>query len=234
MNQNILILTAASLGFVHTVLGPDHYLPFIAISKAKNWALTKTLLITAVCGIGHVLGSIILGSVGIFSGIALEKLKIVESFRGTVAAWLLIVFGLFYTIYGLRKAFLHKPHNHLHFHANGTIHDHKHIHQKNHAHIHSGKDKKITPWILFIIFVFGPCEVLIPLLMYPAADNNFGVLAATTSVFAVTTIATMLLMVTFGLAGIRSFQFKKAEKFSHAIAGSLIFLCGIAVQFLNI
>ncbi|MDB4582328.1 hypothetical protein N9164_04185 [Draconibacterium sp.] len=65
MNQNILILTAASLGFVHTVLGPDHYIPFIALSKARNWSLPKTLGVTALCGIGHVLGSIAIGLIGV-------------------------------------------------------------------------------------------------------------------------------------------------------------------------
>ena len=38
MNDSIalLSLTAISLGFFHTLLGPDHYLPFIVMSKAKN------------------------------------------------------------------------------------------------------------------------------------------------------------------------------------------------------
>lgn len=236
MNQNILlILTAALLGFVHTVLGPDHYIPFIAISKAKNWGLTKTLGITSLCGIGHVLGSIVLGLFGIFSGIAIENLEIIESFRGAVAAYLLIVFGLIYTIYGLRKAYKNKPHQHIHFHINGTVHTHKHIHKKSHAHIHTEtKKKSITPWVLFIIFVFGPCEVLIPILMYPAAQNNYGLLISATAVFAVVTIATMVLMVAMALVGFRFVQFKRVEKYSHALAGFVILVSGIAVQFLGI
>ena len=35
--------TAATLGLVHTVIGPDHYLPFIVIGRARNWKLRKTL-----------------------------------------------------------------------------------------------------------------------------------------------------------------------------------------------
>ncbi len=30
----VLAATAASIGFVHTITGPDHYLPFIAIGRA--------------------------------------------------------------------------------------------------------------------------------------------------------------------------------------------------------
>jgi ABC-type nickel/cobalt efflux system permease component RcnA len=235
MNQSILILTAASLGFVHTVLGPDHYLPFIAISKARSWSLSKTLTVTVLCGIGHVLGSIAIGFIGILSGVALENLEIIESFRGTMAAYLLIFFGLIYTTYGLRKAYKNKPHQHIHFHVDGTIHSHKHTHKREHAHVHPNKrNRSITPWVLFIIFIFGPCEVLIPLLMYPAAQNNYGLLISATVVFAVVTISTMLFMVALTLIGFRFVQFKKIERYSHALAGALIFICGIAVQFLGI
>jgi len=235
MNQHILILTAASLGFVHTVLGPDHYIPFIAIAKAKNWSITKTLGITALCGVGHVLGSIVIGFIGIFSGFALDQLTIIESFRGNIAAWLLIGFGLSYTAYGLRKAYLNKPHEHFHTHSDGTIHKHRHTHKKEHTHMHPDKEKKsITPWILFIIFVFGPCEVLIPILMYPAAQNNYPLLIAATVVFAICTIGTMLLMVSLPLLGFRLFRISRFEKYSYALAGVLILICGIAVQFLGI
>ena len=69
----VLAATAASIGFVHTVTGPDHYLPFIAIGRARRWSLTRTLSITALCGVGHVLGSVALGSLGIGLGLALSR-----------------------------------------------------------------------------------------------------------------------------------------------------------------
>ena len=53
--------TAATIGFVHTVTGPDHYLPFVVIGRARNWRLKRTLGVTVLCGIGHVLGSVALG-----------------------------------------------------------------------------------------------------------------------------------------------------------------------------
>ena len=52
---NILIATAASIGFIHTLIGPDHYLPFIMMSKARGWSVAKTLWITLACGVGHLL-----------------------------------------------------------------------------------------------------------------------------------------------------------------------------------
>ncbi len=65
MTTEIAILcgTAASIGLLHTLLGPDHYLPFIVMSRARRWTMTRTALITLACGIGHVLSSVLLGLV---------------------------------------------------------------------------------------------------------------------------------------------------------------------------
>ena len=43
-----LLSTAAILGIVHTILGPDHYVPFVAMGRARGWSLGRTLGITAV------------------------------------------------------------------------------------------------------------------------------------------------------------------------------------------
>ena len=83
MNQELTVLyiTAASIGFLHTIFGPDHYLPFIVMSRARNWSLPKTGLITFLCGIGHIMSSILLGAVGIILGIGVTKLEAFEGFR---------------------------------------------------------------------------------------------------------------------------------------------------------
>lgn len=38
-----LMGTAAMLGTLYTLAGPDHYVPFVVISKARNWNVTKTV-----------------------------------------------------------------------------------------------------------------------------------------------------------------------------------------------
>jgi sulfite exporter TauE/SafE len=92
----VITITAASIGLLHTLLGPDHYLPFIVMARARKWSLAKTTCITAMCGAGHVLSSIVLGIIGIALGISINKLGAIESFRGGLAAWLLIAFGVGY------------------------------------------------------------------------------------------------------------------------------------------
>lgn len=98
-------MTAASIGFFHTLMGPDHYLPFIVMSKANGWSLAKTSWITILCGLGHVLSSVLLGFVGIALGMVVFKLENVEAARGSLAAWLLIIFGFTYFIWGLFRVF---------------------------------------------------------------------------------------------------------------------------------
>lgn len=237
MSQEIsfLLATAASVGFLHTILGPDHYIPFIAMSKARKWTKSKTFWITLVCGIGHVVGSVVLGIIGIALGMALYKIEYIESVRGDIAGWLLIAFGLAYFIWGLKKALRGKTHSHVHLHEDGEMHSHTHHHSNSHLHVHASEGKSnVTAWVLFTIFVFGPCEALIPILMYPAAKENLLGLILVTSVFALTTIGTMLAIVFASLKGFQFIPAEKFEKYMHASAGFIILLCGISIQFLGL
>lgn len=238
INSEIIVLcwTAASIGFVHTALGPDHYLPFVMMARVRNWSLTKTSWITILCGSGHVLSSVVLGLIGVFLGAELMKLEFFEAYRGEVAAWLLIGFGLAYSIWGIHRAIKNKPHSHIHTHEGGVVHDHTHTHSSDHAHVHDQRStaKDLTPWILFTVFVLGPCEPLIPLLMYPAAKSSLGGMFLVTGIFAVTTIVTMLGIVILGTWGIGFAKLGKLERYTHAIAGGTICLSGLAIMFLGL
>lgn len=231
----VLIITAASIGFFHTLFGPDHYLPFVVMSKARKWSLAKTGVITALCGVGHIASSILLGFIGIALGIAVGRLEALESFRGNIAAWALIAFGLVYFVWGIRRALKNRPHKHLHVHADGTEHDHEHAYTEEHAHVHEKEGSvNITPWVLFTIFVLGPCEPLIPILMYPAAKNSLWGVALVTGVFGGTTILTMMGIVLLSTLGLSFLPMGKLERYTHALAGAVIFLSGMAIQFLGL
>ncbi|GAB4326401.1 MAG: hypothetical protein Kow0059_22800 [Candidatus Sumerlaeia bacterium] len=254
----LLYSAAATIGLVHTLTGPDHYLPFIAMSRARGWSVRRTMLITALCGVGHVLSSVALGVLGIALGVAVFKLESIEAIRGDLAGWLLLTFGVLYFIWGLRQAF--KAHAAAHLeHGGGNArqddhHDHRHDshsqeeadHDHGHSHIffrHShacsmkstveaeqGRpDANITPWILFTIFLFGPCEPLIPLLMYPAAEGSWLHVAGVTAVFGVFTVGTMLAVVAAATLGLGRLRASRLGRYSHALAGFIIALCGAAV-----
>ena len=230
----LLSVTAVSLGFIHTILGPDHYLPFIVLSEARKWTTKKTMFITFLCGLGHVLSSVILGLVGIAVGISVSKLVSVESFRGNIAAWLFIAFGLVYMIISIRSLYKKRKHSHSHYHMGGDKHIHEHNHIEEHTHVHETDVARTTPWILFLIFVFGPCEPLIPILMYPAAENNIPGAVLVSLLFSVVTIATMMGIVLAFKLGLSRINLKPVEKYSNLIAGAMIFFSGIAIRFLGL
>lgn len=211
----ILLGTAATLGFVHTVLGPDHYVPFIAIAKARNWSNRRALGITLVCGIGHVLSSALIGAVGLLIGTQVLKLEALESLRGSIAGWLLFGFGLAYMIWGIRRA----------------------IKKVAPSPVEIDKDNSktsITPWVLFIIFVFGPCEPLIPILMYPAVTASVTGLIAVTVTFCLFTVGTMLVLVYAAVKGLSLVPRFHLVRYAHALAGFVILTCGAGMSFLGL
>lgn len=249
MNAELaLVGTAAVIGFLHTLFGPDHYIPFVAMSRVGNWSLRKTIVVTILCGLGHVLSSIVLGCVGIAGGFLLLRLEQLESLRGVVAGWMLLGFGLAYFLWGLVQAIRNVPHTHLHAHGDGTIHEHVHTHQDGHLHVHAQAEsragsqagspvgsrapdaRQMTPWILFTIFLFGPCEPLIPMLMYPAAESNVGLVLLVTAVFALVTITTMTGAVVSLYLGASAVRGHTIHRFGHAVAGLAIIACGVAIK----
>jgi sulfite exporter TauE/SafE len=259
----MLYVTSASVAFVHTLLGPDHYLPFVAMSRASGWSVRKTVVITLLCGLGHVLSSVALGLIGIAFGVAVFKLEGIERFRGDLAGWLLIAFGLVYFLWGVRRAIRNQPHAHFHPHADGVIHTHEHMHHADHVHVHNASEPagseprlqrsgqsehsaqapghhaptptcdsapSLTPWILFTIFLFGPCEPLIPIVMYAAAKGTAWTVIGVTIVFSVITIATMLAVVLSSAWVVGMAPLRRWHRFGHALAGLVVLACGMAVQ----
>ena len=164
----------------------------------------------------------------------MNRLTQAESFRGNVAAWLFIAFGLVYMIISIRNIYRKKKHSHAHFHTGEGIHSHEHNHFEQHTHVHESEIMKTTPWILFLIFVFGPCEPLIPVLMYPAAQNNIAGAVLVSVLFSVVTIATMMGVVLAFRLGLARINLKPIEKYSNLIAGAMIFFSGIAIRFLGL
>lgn len=231
-----LLASALSVGFVHTLLGPDHYVPFIVLAKSRRWSMLKTTIITLLCGIGHVLSAAILGIIAIAIGLTLNKLNLIESFRGEIAAWLLISFGFAYFVWGARNAIRNKKHNHFHLHVDGSAHVHEHDHSSEHVHVHLKKDlKELTPWILFIIFILGPCEPLIPLIMYPAIQKSILNTVWVTIFFSVGTLFTMLFMVLATVYGAKKLEnLGLFERYGNAMAGVIICSCGLAIKFLGV
>lgn len=201
-----LLLSAAGIAFTHTLVGADHYLPFVSVAVSRRWSWARLLTITLLCGIGHLLGSVLLGIFGIWLQAGVSGLVAIETRRADLAAWLLFSAGLVYMAWGIQQA------------------------GKHHLHQHRGKQPQ---WLIFIIFVLGPCEPLIPLLMYPAAKASVAGVLVVTLVFGVVTVLTMLLAVSLSYLSLQQLQFPRLQRYGHALAGATLSGCGASMLFLG-
>lgn len=235
MDSGILLLcfSAAAVALMHTLLGPDHYLPFIVMARARGWSAGRTTLVTLACGGGHVASSLGLGLAASLLGIELQRIARIESVRGSVAAWALIAFGAVYLAWGIRRAGRRHARAHGHPHFNHTPDAHTDPSVAAHESGHDApavSTRSITPWVLFAIFVFGPCEPMIPLVMVPAAAGDWEGLGLVTLVFGTVTLATMLAAVLLGRAGVQRIRLGWAERYTHALAGLTLLLTGGAME----
>ena len=210
----VLLGTAASLAIVHTLLGIDHSLPFVALGRARRWALGRTLLVTALCGAGHVASSVLIGAVGVGLGIATDALLWLESARGELAAASLIGFGLAYAAWAVWRGFRG---------GNGV----------RPPGASAGADR-VTPWALFIVFVLGPCEPLIPLMVVPGMARDWLAVAAVVGVFGLLTVGAMLLAVVAAWRGIALLGAGRIGRHADVAAGLVVAASGAAVLFLGL
>lgn len=227
-----LLLAAAGVAVTHTVLGPDHYLPFLMLARARGWSRARTALVTLACGLGHVLSSIALGAIGLAIGAGVGWVKKAEGVRGDWAGWALILFGAAYMLWGIRVALRRRhglrPHahdGHVHIHAGGHAH---------HGHAGHAVDSNTTFWALFVVFVLGPCEPLIPLFVLPASRGEWGLAVWTGVVFGAITLGSMLALVLAGHAGLAGLPLGRLERWAHAMAGAVVLASGLAVVFLGL
>jgi nickel/cobalt exporter len=232
-----LILATAGIAITHTLFGPDHYLPFIMLARARHWSRWRTVLVTTLCGLGHILSSLLLGAIGLAAGSALARIEKLEGMRGDWAAWGLFGFGIAYLVWGIRHAIRSRRGIAAHAHEIG-VHIHSH---GDHVHAHTAAASKdaagrsvVTFWSLFIIFVLGPCEPLIPLFVLPASRGRWDLAIATGVFFGLITITLMVGVTMLALKSLHHLPFGRMERWSHAMAGAVIALSGAAVLFLGL
>lgn len=232
--SGLLLALAASLAVVHTAIGVDHAVPFVVLSRLQNWSLRRTLVVTALCGLGHVASAVLIGAAAIALGLAVEQLAPLETARGHLSLFILVSLGLAYAALGAVRLWKSRPHQHAHLHGDGTSHDHQHGHSAEHVHQHEARKQAVTAWTLFVVLVFGPCEALVPLLLAPGVLQDYGLMAGVIAVFGGLTVLTMLVLVTVGVLGARlidleRFFGKRAAGVSEVMAGLTIAATGAAV-----
>jgi nickel/cobalt exporter len=217
-----LMLAAAAVGSLHT-LAPDHWVPFAALARARNWPALRTARLTFLCGFGHVTVSAILGVAALFIG--LQAVHAVGSTLEANASLLLIGFGLAYMTWALwrvsRRNLMHQVD-----HVEGVPHDHGHGHHHHHP-------RRLTEWSLFLLFCADPCVAVMPMII-AASALGWHAVAGVIVVYEVATIATMIVLVQAAYAGARTIRLPWLDRYGDVAAGALLVVVGAVVTLLGI
>lgn len=205
--MNILILSTLTVGILHA-LAPDHWLPFVALSKTQQWSRWKLTTVTAFAGLGHVSSSLVIAVAGVMLGVAAEQINWWETSRGNIASLLLIGFGIAYMVWGIKNW------------------GRKHSRELEQA-------KAVSYWTLFALILFGPCESLIPLIFASSAYGWTQVFVVFI-LFGLSTIGMMLLQVHLAAYGVSLLHSHRFEHASDVVAGGVIALTGMTIRFFGI
>ena len=120
-----LIGTGLVAGSLHVVAGPDH---LAALAPVSVHAPSRSIRLGALWGLGHGIGVVVIGVLGIAASEALD-LNAIGGWSEFLVGIILVLTGL----WALRRATGLVVHQHAHFHE-----DDGHVH--GHLHVHSGED----------------------------------------------------------------------------------------------
>lgn len=220
-----LLASATGIAFVHT-FAPDHWMPFAALARGQGWSRRRLVGVTLTAGLGHVGSSVLIGVIGITLGWALELIQWMQGSRGQLSLWMLVFFGFGYAGWGLWRA---RGWRHAHVHA-GELHTHEHGHD---AHRHRDAVRGVSSWSLFVIFVLGPCEALVPL-MFAAVPMGPMAVLGTSLAFSAATVATMTALALLAAAGFSLVRSEAFERHLQFLTGTAIGATALLVLVLDI
>lgn len=207
--SNSYILTLATTGFsvafLHAAI-PTHWLPFVAIGRARGWRRHRTLAAVALAGGGHILATTALGIGLAWFGFELEE-RFHEVFHWTVAT---ILIGL-----GAWLAF-RSPH--------GTACRHC-----------QGHPEKLVPDAtdraalcgLFFTLTLSPCELFLPVYLTAVPFGWPGIVWLSV-VLAVATLGGMLTLTWLTLLGAHRLRLRWLDRLDHRAIGTLLAALGVA------
>jgi putative Mn2+ efflux pump MntP len=208
-----LLFTAVAVGSLHAV-APDHWVPFAAVARSRNWSAPKTAEVTALCGFGHVTVSVLFGLIGVFFGI-----KVLQSFGSSmesVAGLLLVGFGIVYALWGLRRS------------AGGHLHGHSHSH---YDHVHDPSTKTVGG--LFLLSCVDPCVAVAPII-FAAAPLGAPATVAVVVAYEAATLAAMVTLVLVARAGATLIKGHLLDRYGDGLAGVLIAVLGVVIIVLGL
>jgi len=198
--ESLPLLYTFSLSLLHTLI-PSHWLCFVLVGKAQGWSRGRTLSITAVAGLIHVVVNVTVGAALAIAGRTILEHEHHEHLLTQISAAILILLGIVYL--GLHM--LHAGHHHE-------------------------QDKSVSGKAAILALSFSlalsPCSASIILTIVATAGAGWTTILSIAAVLLVTTVGVMLLLVGLTSLGIERLQFAVFERYEKLILGFVFVAVG--------
>lgn len=195
------------LSIIHALI-PNHWLPLIAVSKTEKWTRNQTLWATVITGFAHTLSTIIIGIIVGFIGYRLSASY--TAISETIAPIILIGLGVIYILLDFRG-------------------HHHHHHETEIPATVSAPNK--SRWVailtsLSIAMFLTPC-IEIEAYYFQAGTIGWPGIFIVSAVYLTATVVVMLLLVSLGMRGVKTFKSHFLEHHEKAVTGIVLVALGI-------
>ncbi len=210
--QFLLLGSVIVVGVLHTMV-PDHWAPIMLIARQKKWSKAQTALAALQAGTGHVVTTLLIAVVVWIAGVAVATRF--GTLVDTLSSFALIGFGLWIAIGSWRE--MHHEHGHYH---GDVYHPHEH---RDDDDSHSHESKRTA---LLLILGSSPMIEGIPA-FFAAAKYGIGLIIPMAVLFAISTIATYVILCVYSTTGLQYLKLSAFEKYGEVLSGSFIALIGL-------
>jgi putative Mn2+ efflux pump MntP len=195
-----LIVGSLVLSIFHAMI-PSHWLPVLGISRSAGWTVQKTLWVTFLAGLAHVLSTVLAGIILAMVGVAISEY--VTVFMSWIAPGLLILLGIFYI-------YQHYYHHHFHLHKQTT-------------------GWGVIASLALAMFL-SPCFEIEGYFL-AAGQYGIGFVLFLALLYGVSTIGGMLIWVWMALRGLQRLDWHALEHNAGLIAGVTLIISGVLLHF---
>ncbi len=199
-----LAATGFSVAFLHAAM-PTHWLPFVAVGRARGWSDRRTLAAVALAGGGHVLATTVLGVALAWFGFELSE-RFDHAFHWGAAV---VLIGL-----GAWLAF-RPPHGRDCAHCRGRPEA-----------IPPAAGDRAALWGLFLTLTLSPCELMLPVYL-TAAPHGWAAVAWLSAVLGAATLAGMAGLTWATLRGLALAPGSWPARLDRRVVGGLLCLLGV-------
>jgi len=201
-----LLIGSLLISLLHAVI-PNHWLPVLAIGRKEGWSLAETTRITFIAGMSHVISTVVIGLLLALIGSGLTEH--IEDFTKIIGPSILILMGLY---------FVRQHYTHHHFHL-----EKKQIEKKS---------KGAIIVALVIAMFLSPCMEIEAYFLL-AGSRGWYYLALIAALYAIITIAGMLIWIRIVYKGLLKLNWHKWEHNAGIITGLVLIVTGIISFFIN-